>query len=452
MPADSPDLLHDVFISYARKDANLGAAPLDAALQPRYRTWRDIRGIDPSQDFTAEIEKAIKASRCVVVCITPDVERDDSFVRREIAYASYLKKPILVARFADIAPPINVFTHTWIDFFAGWDAAFARLLSWLSGEAVATARAEPAPTVHIDPYKPYVENLLGEVVAQIGRSVLSDDIITLHTVSSSDDVPQRVWNLKTKYRRCVLNPKGEAVAVENESYATLRQAYEAQVCDGRVLLLGEPGAGKTTTLLAFARDAAAARLSDPTQPLPFFEYISSWRADMNQPLNDWLASQNKGFSAPALHSLIEQGDALLLLDGLDELGSRRPVDPKKPDGEQYDPRERFLKALPATGRVILSSRVEEYRQIGAQAALNCAVRLEPLDDAQMQAYLADVPDLWQVIASDASLREALRTPLLLALVRVGFEGSPAELRALRDLNAGDLNDRVWDAFIDQRWA
>jgi hypothetical protein len=85
-----------VFISYARKDTDLGAAPLDAALRSHYIVWRDTRGIDPALDLTAEIEKAIKAASHVVVCVTPDVEREDSFVRREIAYTSALKKPILV--------------------------------------------------------------------------------------------------------------------------------------------------------------------------------------------------------------------------------------------------------------------------------------------------------------------------------------------------------------------
>jgi HEAT repeat protein len=448
MPAASPDILHDVFISYARKEADLGAAPLDAALQPRCRTWRDIRGIDPSQDFTAEIEKAIKASRRVVVCVTPDVEREDSFVRREIAYASYLKKPILVARFADVAPPINVFTHTWIDFFAGWDAAFARLLSWLGGKAVDTDRAAPSPGLPTDPYKAYLETLYEEIVESLRVSVFSQETITLRAVESVGDVPRKPRRLNPKFLASTLR---DAPEPDPQHFDSLQEAYAHAHCDGRVLLLGEPGAGKTTTLLAFARDAAAARLSDPAQPLPVFARIAGWNSLDQTPLTDWLAGMYPELTASALHSLIETGRTLLLLDGLDELGSRRPVDPKKPDGEQYDPRERFLKALPATGKLILSSRTEEYRDIHQQAALNCAVRLEPLDDAQMQAYLADVPDLWPIIDADASLKDALRTPLLLALVRVGFEGSPAELRALGNLNAGDLNDRIWNAFIDKRW-
>ncbi|MBL8153506.1 MAG: HEAT repeat domain-containing protein, partial [Anaerolineae bacterium] len=56
------------------------------------------------------------------------------------------------------------------------------------------------------------------------------------------------------------------------------------------------------------------------------------------------------------------------------------------------------------------------------------------------------------VTSDASLKDALRTPLLLALFRVGFRDAPEDAHTLRDLSKGDFNNRIWDAFIDQRWA
>ena len=436
-----------VFISYARKDADLGAAPLDAALRPLYAVWRDLRGIDPAQDFTAEIEKALQAASHVVVCVTPDTLRDDSFVRREIAYASYLKKPILVARFADVPPPIHIFTNTWIDFFKGWDAAFDTLCRWLGGEAVASNQTGSAPAQQPDPYKPYLEALYADLVDSIRASVFSDETITLRAVETVGDVQRKTRQLNPKYIPYTLRETPDPDPTP-EAFDSLRDAYAHGHCAGRVLLLGEPGAGKTTTLLAFARDAAAARLSDPSQPLPIFARISGWDSHAQTPLPDWLAAMHN-LDAAALQSLIDDGKALLLLDGLDELGSRRPVDPTNDD---FDPRERFLQALPPTGKVILSSRVEEYRQIGAQAGLSCAVRLERLDDVQMQTYLADVAGLWEVISADADLTDALRTPLLLALVRVAYEDAPEHVRALGDLSAGDLNDRIWDAFIDKRWA
>src|SRR5581483_8751054 len=52
-----------------------------------------------------------------------------------------------------------------------------------------------------------------------------------------------------------------------------------QVADelgGAVLILGEPGAGKTTTLLELARDAIVRAEQDPSQPIPVVFNLSSW--------------------------------------------------------------------------------------------------------------------------------------------------------------------------------
>ena len=68
-------MTHQVFISYARRDGSQLAARLDRDLQAvGYSTWRDVRSIDPYQDFSGEIEAGIRSAELVVVCITPSVE------------------------------------------------------------------------------------------------------------------------------------------------------------------------------------------------------------------------------------------------------------------------------------------------------------------------------------------------------------------------------------------
>ena len=92
-----------VFISYARTDGRDYAEKLEAELQAAgFTTWRDTRNLDPHQDFTAEIEEGISEASRVVVCLTPDSKRSDSFVRREIQYAMLCEKRIIPLRFADI--------------------------------------------------------------------------------------------------------------------------------------------------------------------------------------------------------------------------------------------------------------------------------------------------------------------------------------------------------------
>ena len=104
-----------IFISYARADGSTHAADLQSRLEARgYPCWRDTRDLNRTQDFTAEIEVAIKASTFVVVCITPDTARSESFVRREIQYALLCEKPVIVAQFdKDTLPPVHIITNTW---------------------------------------------------------------------------------------------------------------------------------------------------------------------------------------------------------------------------------------------------------------------------------------------------------------------------------------------------
>lgn len=121
-----------VFISYARSDGEAAAARLEAKLREAgFRTWRDRRDIDISADFTAELERAVRASAAVILCVTPSVLRPDSYVRREIAFAQLAHRPVVVARFADIVPPISVATNTFIDFHVSEEDAMSQVLRFL---------------------------------------------------------------------------------------------------------------------------------------------------------------------------------------------------------------------------------------------------------------------------------------------------------------------------------
>jgi len=87
-----------VFISYATQDGSAHAARLDRELRGQdVVTWLESRDMDESLDFTAQLELAIEDATVVVACITQDVRRRDSYVRREIAYAQACGKRIAVA-------------------------------------------------------------------------------------------------------------------------------------------------------------------------------------------------------------------------------------------------------------------------------------------------------------------------------------------------------------------
>ncbi len=121
----------------------------------------------------------------------------------------------------------------------------------------------------------------------------------------------------------------------------------------RLVISGDPGCGKTTFLRWVAHCLAAERLGQdpgaaarhlglPTAPLPILVRIGDWldymervRADPGAPKvahsPDWLpaflgahaAEHQFGLDAAAFRALFKQGQALILLDGLDEAPDRR---------------------------------------------------------------------------------------------------------------------------------
>jgi hypothetical protein len=449
-----------IFISYARKDGSEHAAKFDAELHRRkFKTWRDKRGIDPTQDFTAEIENAIEAASHVVVCITPDVRREDSFVRREIQFALLCEKPIYVARFADVKPPISVVNNTWLDFFKGWESPFEQLCTLLK----TTDYVIPTPE-HSDPYKPYLDALYKQIVNYLDKTVFSslpgmtntplleltgdltpeavDAAHSLQPTIELNALPMAFYDLAGVDNDAVGT---QHVASSPEPYKNFHDAFERY--DGRVLLLGEPGGGKTTTLFAFARDKVAERLEQPDKPLPILVPIVTWNAEAQTPLDEWLA-QAVTMLKDDVAGILREGKALLLLDGLDELGAEREDSKTK---EKYDPRLRFMSVTPTNNQLLVTCRVKDYEEIGAKLALQGAVTLKPLDDAQMKAYLRDLPELWNVLENDNDLRDVARIPLLLSFFAYAFAGLDKEAKALGDLSRGDVRDKIFEIYIIRRY-
>lgn len=88
---------------------------------------------------------------------------------------------------------------------------------------------------------------------------------------------------------------------------------------GRVVLLGSPGSGKTTTMRWLAYRYAAQALEDQSAPLPIFVPLGGFSANVS--LADYFA-QNFGLLRPRLNQYLSrsrQRGIVLLLDGLNEM-------------------------------------------------------------------------------------------------------------------------------------
>lgn len=153
--------------------------------------------------------------------------------------------------------------------------------------------------------------------------------------------------------------------------ADIREVFEAY---GRALLiLGEPGSGKTTTLLQLAETLITAAQHDPSQPIPVILNLSSW-AQSQKPLTEWLVAEifiQYQVARQLSREWIAKNQWLYLLDGLDEVAE--------------NVRETCVAAINAfkaehPAEVVVCSRVGEYEKLQEKLNLGTAVRLHPLSD------------------------------------------------------------------------
>lgn len=191
-----------------------------------------------------------------------------------------------------------------------------------------------------------------------------------------------------------------------------------------LLILGNPGAGKTVTLLELARDLIVSAQNDTSQPIPVIFNLSTWVESQKKGLFEWLLEQfDLWYRIPKKISSawLQQQRLFLLLDGLDEVKAKYRascvaamnafVDKYRPPG------------------VVVCCRLQEYVALGdMRLQLEGAVCLQPLTEAQIATYLdrAHLPHLQTLIDSNENLRELAKTPLLLDVISVAYENVTAE--------------------------
>lgn len=210
---------------------------------------------------------------------------------------------------------------------------------------------------------------------------------------------------------------------------TITQVFDSPDIKGKLLILGQPGAGKTTTLLDLTKTLIKKAEEDTSYPIPVLFNLSSWK-DEKQLIRDWVVVELKskyGVSLNLGKRWIEDRILLPLLDGLDEVAPER----QEKCVQQINT---FLAGEAAPLYTAVCSRIAEYENYEAPLQLNGAIYLKELSDQQMQEYLLRVEraELWKYISQNSTLLEFVRAPLLLSIAILAYpQGSTLQWQQLQ---------------------
>jgi hypothetical protein len=216
---------------------------------------------------------------------------------------------------------------------------------------------------------------------------------------------------------------------------------------GLLLLLGEPGSGKTTTLLDLARILLERAGKDIRERLPIVLNLSSWKK--KQPLVEWVSSElSEKYRVPRkiARSWLQNHYLLLLLDGLDEV--QTTLQPDCVAAVNAFIRESYPSGL------VVCCRLNEYRWLPERLKLNAAICLEPLIADEIEKYLVGggpkLATLREAVHTDSVLQELAQTPLMLSIMSLTFQGaSTDELAAQKGESTEERRKQIFRLYIEE---
>jgi eukaryotic-like serine/threonine-protein kinase len=216
---------------------------------------------------------------------------------------------------------------------------------------------------------------------------------------------------------------------------------------GLLLILGEPGSGKTTTLLDLAANLFARAKVDSKERVPVVFNLSSWRR--KQPLEEWMSHElsQKYRVPPKLALSWLQNDYLApLLDGLDEVQSALQPDCVAAIND-------FISRSQPSGLVVCC-RLTEYQWLPQRLQLNGALCLEPLSHEEVNKYLADggstLAALRKAIEADRVLQELAQTPLMLSIMSLACQGTDVgELATQEPSSSEERRKQIFRVYVEQ---
>ncbi|NJO76341.1 MAG: NACHT domain-containing protein, partial [Leptolyngbyaceae cyanobacterium RM1_406_9] len=265
-------------------------------------------------------------------------------------------------------------------------------------------------------------------------------------------IERQDYRIERPFSATLMQASQPAVALPPET--RIAEVFNHPEIARQLLILGEPGAGKTTMMLELAEDLLERAIEDKAEPIPVLVNLSSWK-DPKQPIFDWLVGElnvKYRIRKELAQQWIQENQLLPLLDGLDEVAPQhqRACATALNAWLIEDSEQRPC-------GVLICCRREEFEQVVQQPlSLYGAIYLQALAPEQIENYFAqfDLQEVWPTVQQDATLQELLTKPLFLSIFGLVQTQRTFSLEAWQSRTTSAdkieyLFDTYWEAAISR---